>query len=83
MKTFNDIAMDAKDTVSEYSKVGELRTAIGTEFSDNYSPTLRSRLLEVSECGNTCTVISVNAYGKEGGAIRKEPSYLTWNAIFY
>ena len=65
------------------SKVNELRGAIGVEFSDNHSATLRSKLLEVSECGNVCTVVSVDAYGKQGGTTMKQPSYLTWNAMFF
>ena len=65
------------------SKLDELRGAIGVEFSDNHSATLRSKLLEVSECGNVCTVVSVDAYGKQGGTTMKQPSYLTWNAMFF
>jgi hypothetical protein len=65
------------------SKLDELRGAIGVEFSDNHSATLRSKLLEVSECGNVCTVVSVDAYGKQGGTTMKQPSYITWNAMFF
>jgi hypothetical protein len=65
------------------SKIDELRNAIGMEFSDNHSPTYRSELLSVSECGNICTVRSVAAYGKTGNVISNQPSYLTWNALFY
>jgi hypothetical protein len=65
------------------SKLDELRGGIGSEFSDNHSATLRSKLLEVSECGNVCTVISVDAYGKQGGVVSKQPSWLTWNAMFF
>ncbi len=65
------------------TKIEELRGAIGKEFSDNHSPTLRSVLVAVSECGNVCTVRSIPAYGKPGHVISKQPSYITWNAIFY
>lgn len=65
------------------SKLDELRKAIGKEFSDNYSPTLRSVLVGVSECGNVCILKSVAAYGKKGNTIIKQPSYITYNAIFY
>lgn len=65
------------------SKLDELRGAIGNEFSDNHSATLRSRLLSVSECGNVCTVVTVDAYGKQGGVTMTQPSYITWNAMFY
>ena len=65
------------------SKIDELRGAIGVEFSDNHSATLRSVLVAVSECGNVCTVRSVPAYGKPGHVISKQPSYITWNAMFF
>jgi hypothetical protein len=65
------------------TKLEELKSAIGKEFSDNYSPTLRSVLLRVSKCGNICYTMSVDAYNKKGGQTSKQPSYITWNAIFY
>jgi hypothetical protein len=65
------------------TKLEELKSAIGKEFSDNYSPTLRSVLLNVSKCGNICYTMSVDAYNKKGGQTSKQPSYLTWNALFY
>ena len=65
------------------SKIEELRAAIGKEFNDNHSATLRSVLVAVSECGNVCTVRSVAAYGKPGNVISKQPSWLTWNAMFF
>jgi hypothetical protein len=76
------ISLKQQDKINNSNKIQELEQAIGREFSDNYSPTLRSKLLEVSDCGNICTVISVDAYNKKGGQISKQPSYLTWNAIF-
>jgi hypothetical protein len=65
------------------NKVNELRNSIGKEFSDNYSNTLRSVLLSVSKCGNVCYTMSVDAYNKKGGKTSKQPSWLTWNAMFY
>jgi hypothetical protein len=65
------------------SKVNELREAVGKEFSDNHSNTLRSVLLSVSKCGNVCYTMSVDAYDKKGGIAKKQPSWLTWNAMFY
>ena len=64
------------------SKLDELRGAIGSEFSDNRSTTLRSVLMSVSKCGNICTVMSVTAYGKHGGTTMRQPSYYTYNAMF-
>ena len=71
-----------QDEANGSFKVFDLKQAIGREFSDNYSPTLRSILLNVSECGNICYIMSVYAYNKKGGQTSKQPSYLTWNAIF-
>jgi hypothetical protein len=65
------------------NKLNDLKNAIGKEFSDNYSNTLRSKLLSISKCGKVCTVISVDAYDKQGGVISNQPSWLTWNAIYY
>ena len=72
-----------QDEANGAYKIFDLKQAIGREFSDNYSPTLRSILLSVSECGNICYTMSVDAYNKKGGKVNKQPSYLTWNAIFY
>jgi hypothetical protein len=65
------------------SKIDELRNSVGKEFSNNHSNTLRSVLLSVSKCGNVCYTMSVDAYGKKGGITSKQPSYITWNAMFY
>jgi hypothetical protein len=77
------IDLKLQDEANGSFKVFDLRQAIGREFSDNHSPTLRSKLLEVSKCGNICTVISVDSHNLIGGKISKQPSYLTWNALFY
>lgn len=65
------------------SKVEELRSAVGKQFSDNHSNTLRSVLFNVSQCGNICYTMSISANGKKGGEFKKQPSWLIWNAIFY
>lgn len=65
------------------NKIDELRSAVGKEFSDNHSNTLRSVLLNVSQCGNICYTMSISAKGEKGGTFRKEPSWLTWNKIFF
>jgi hypothetical protein len=70
------------------SKIDELRSAVGKVFSDNHSSTNTSMLLSVSKCGNVCYTmempseyLSGNKNPKRG--IQKQPSYITWNAIFY
>ena len=77
------MSLKFQDEVNGSNKLFDLRQAIGREFSDNYSPTLKSKLLEVSKCGNICTVISVTTDNKQGGEESQQPSYLTWNALFY
>jgi len=42
------------DRIDGSDKVNDLRSAIGRIYSDNYSSTNRSRLVEVSGCGNLC-----------------------------
>ena len=70
------------------TKIDDLRKAVGKVFNDNYSSTNTSMLLSVSRCGNICYVmempseyISGNKDPKPG--IKKQASYITWNAIFY
>ena len=76
------------DGINGYDKIGDLRSAIGRRFSDNDSRTHSSVLVGVSECGNICYKREVESEYKsmkkkprEG--IFSEPSWLTWNAIFY
>lgn len=77
------MSLKLQDEINGSFKVFDLKQAVGREFSNNHSSTLRSKLLEVSDCGNVCTLISVEAYDKQGGEITKQPSYLIWNALFY
>ena len=68
-------------------KINALRSAIGKEFSHNYSSTLRSVLVSVSKDGNTAVTREVpNQYGEaitpKSGTV-KSPSLLIWNAMFY
>jgi uncharacterized protein (UPF0218 family) len=71
------------------SKIDQLRNAIGKEFSDNYSNTNRSKLLAVSDNGLICTVVDVHTGQSEENNVipnicfRKQPSYITWNGLFY
>jgi hypothetical protein len=72
----------------EMMKIDELREVIGRVFSDNRSSTLRSELVSVSKCGNVCITREVaspytfvKTTPKPG--LKKQPSWLTWNSIFY
>lgn len=70
------------------SKIDELKGAIGRVFSDNHSSTNRSMLLAVSGCGNVCYTMEMpspysfgNKNPKKG--MKKQPSWLVWNGMFY
>lgn len=72
------------DAIDQTNRVAQLRGAIGREFSDNMSSTCRSILLGVSEDGKTTFTQEVEAWGcSPQPGTRRNPSMLTWNAIFY
>ena len=80
------IALSIVDGFEGSNKIAELRSAIGKTFSDNRSSTCRSKLIAVSEDGNTCTVEECrseynNRQPKKGR--KTQPSWLTWNAMFF
>jgi len=78
------IALSIQDKFDGSNKVQELRNAIGKEFSDNYSSTLRGRLVSVSADGNHCIIDEVDAYGKKAKEFgKRRPSWLIWNAMFF
>lgn len=64
------INLSVSDPIDGFDKIGELRRAIGTDyFGDN-------QLVSVSKCGNRCVVL-------RGTQKVSEPSWLTWNRLFY
>ena len=73
------------DRIDGSDKVNDLRSAVGRIYSDNYSSTNRSRLVEVSGCGNLCITEEVkseyNSRVPEPG-FQRQPSWLVWNGIF-
>jgi hypothetical protein len=81
-----NIQLATQDMFDNTDKVGELRSAIGKEFSDNHSSTLRSVLVSVSDDGNRVTTREVpNQYGKAitpKPGTQEQPSWLVWNAMF-
>ena len=82
------ISLSVQDKFDGLNKIGDLRGAIGQEFSDNYSSTCRSVLVSVSADGNTCTIKEVPSPYRSGNqnpkpGLKTQPSWLTWNAIFY
>ena len=82
------INLSVQDKFDGLNKIGDLRGAIGQEFSDNYSSTCCSVLVSVSADGNTCTIKEVPSPYKSGNqkpkpGLKTQPSWLTWNAMFF
>jgi hypothetical protein len=80
------INLSVQDSIDGLGKIQMLREAIGKNFSDNYSSTSRSELVSVSKCGNVCYTKEVKGeYSKNEPkpGLKKEPSWLTWNGLFY
>ena len=74
-----------QDEANGTYKIFDLKQAIGREFSDNYSSTNRSILVNISECGNVCQTMEImSEYSKNEPklGIKQQPSWLVWNAIF-
>jgi hypothetical protein len=70
------------------SKINELKSAVGKVFSDNHSSTNSSMLVSVSRCGNVCYTMEMPSQYKSGNknpkaGIKKQPSWLVWNGLFY
>jgi hypothetical protein len=80
------VNLNTQDSIDGLNKIKMLKKAIGKEFSDNYSSTNRSMLVDVSECGNVCYTMEImSKYSKNEPklGIFKQPSWLTWNGLFF
>ncbi len=80
------VNLSIQDSIDGLNKVQMLKEAIGKEFSNNYSSTNRSILVDVSECGNICYTMEVmSEYSKNEPklGIKQIPSWLVWNGLFY
>ena len=80
------VKLSIQDEFDGSSKVSELRSFIGNTFNDNYSSTGNSKLLELSDSGNTAyTVEVIGTYSKvePNQVIKKQPSWLVYNGIFH
>lgn len=80
------ISLPIQDQFDGSNKVQELRDAIGKTFSDNYSSTLRSKLLSVSKDGTYCIIQECKSeYNDTTPKPQKfkRPSWLIWNGLFY
>lgn len=76
----------------EPSQVKDLQEVIGQTFSDNFSSTLRSELVDVKKKGSKWVAITKEApsqYGPDKGKpsknkkLKEAPISITWNAFFY
>lgn len=80
------ISLSVQDMFDGSNKIGELREGVGNMFSDNRSSTGRSKLIAVSVDGNTCTVEECHSEYNDRQpkfGYKTQPSWLTWNAMFY
>ena len=76
------------------NKMIELMTMIGEEVSENFSPTLRAKLVSINELSGDCimeVVESPYTSMKTMGSLNEDkigmryeaPVYRIWNAFFY
>ena len=76
------------------NKMIELMTMIGEEVSENFSPTLRAKLVSINELSGDCTMEVVESpytSMKTMGSLNEDkigekydaPVYRIWNAFFY
>ena len=79
------INLSISDPADGFDKIGELRSAIGQDYCGD------NKLISVSSDGNRCVVLR-NVWDYTGGSntlsiVRtkkvSEPSWLTWNRMFY
>ncbi len=64
------INLSISDPIDGFDKIGELRGSIGKDYCGN------NKLLWVSKDGNRCMV-------ERDGVVVTEPSWLTWNRMFF
>jgi hypothetical protein len=64
------INLSITDPIDGMDKIGELRSSIGNDYCGN------NKLLSVSKNGNRCIVL-------RDGVKVSEPSWLTWNRMFF
>lgn len=74
------------------SKVKELVSVIGKEVSENFSPTLRAKLVSINEYSGMCTMEVVKSPYEGSWAADQNhtvghryeaPVYRIWNAYFF
>jgi len=74
------INLSVSDPIDGFDKIGELRSAVGTDYCGD------NQLVSVSEDGDRCTVRRTVVLAPSNVVSTKlvsEPSWLTWNRMFY
>lgn len=74
------INLSVSDPIDGFDKIGELRNAVGTDYCGD------NQLVSVSKDGNRCTVrrnVVLAPSNVLGTKLVNEPSWLTWNRMFY
>ena len=69
------INLSVSDPIDGFDKIGELRSAVGTDYCGD------NQLVSVSKDGDRCTVKRTVIGGHT--KLVNEPSWLTWNRMFY
>ena len=69
------INLSVSDRYDGLGKIDELRSAVGTDYCGD------NQLVSVSKDGNRCTVKRTVIGGHT--KLVNEPSWLTWNRMFY
>jgi hypothetical protein len=73
------INLSVSDPIDGFDKIGELRSAVGTDYCGD------NQLVSVSEDGDRCTVRRTVVLAPSNVVSTKlvsEPSWLTWNRMF-
>jgi len=75
------------------SKIADLVKVVGNEVSENFSPTLRAKLVTINEHAGTCTLEVVKSPYPEwswsaqqnhtAGHLYERPIEYVWNAYFF
>jgi hypothetical protein len=74
------------------SKMIELMGMLGEITSENFSPTLRAKLVGINEYAGVCTMEVTESHYKDGvgakhnhkvGTLYEAPVYRIWNAFFF
>lgn len=79
--------MNTDTKSSERTQILELQSKLGKEVSQNYSPTLRAKLIKVGKAN--CIFESVSSpYGappkaESIGVKYKIPNWIAWNSFFF